>query len=472
MERLAGIDAAFLYVETETTHMHVVGTIVLDEGDVPFDFDRLRRLIASRLHRIPQFRRRMVHVPLRLGHPVWIDDPTFRLDAHLHRIGVPRPGSMRELAGFVGHLASIPLDRKRPLWDIWAVEGLRGGQTALVCKFHHAAIDGVTGADIMQHLFDLDPDVADDDAPTRQWAPEPRPSGLRMLCGALGEIATQPLRMARSLVRTAASLRAMGAAYLSPRSAVSNPALPLSSPHTLLNGAISSDRSVAFGHVSLRDVKTIKNALGLTVNDVILAACSLAIREYLEAHDATPTEALIAAIPVSLRGQRGDDSNNAVSAMFVRLPVHLKEPAQHLDFVRAEATEAKALHTSSGVSLVSEWAEFASATWFAGLINLYSSFDLAETHAPLYNLVISNVPGPRERLYCAGQPVAHCYPLGPIFEGAAVNITVMSYVDGVDVGVIACPKSAPDTEGIVHGFERAIRDLLRAADDARSDHTS
>jgi WS/DGAT/MGAT family acyltransferase len=252
----------------------------------------------------------------------------------------------------------------------------------------------------------------------------------------------------------------MATSYLDPRSEVSAPAMPLFSPKTLLNRAISSDRCVALGSVALADLKTVKNALGLTVNDVVLAACSMALREYLRAHDDLPDAPLVAAVPVSLHGGDGDDATNAVSAMFVRLPVHLADPREQLELIRAEATEAKALHRSSSSSLLAEWAQYASPTWFAALVNLYSRFDLADSHAPLYNVVISNVRGPSFPLYCVGHRVARCHPLGPIFEGAAVNITVMSYLDTVQIGVLACPDSTPDVWSITTGFEEAVRTLV------------
>ncbi len=465
MQELAGIDATFLYLETETAHMHVVGTIVLDgEGGTEL-FDRVRRRIASRLHEVPAFRQRLVHVPLRLGHPVWVDDPDFRLGAHLHRIALPQPGSMRELSDFVAHVAAIPLDRERPLWELWVVEGLADKRTALVCKFHHAAIDGVSGADLMQHLFDVDPDAADDEPPA--WTPEPAPSELTLLAHAVGELALQPARVVQTAAKTAVSLADVASAYLDPRSLVRNPALPLASPETMVNDAISSDRSTAFGQVSLADIKTIKNALGMTVNDVILAACSLALREYLLEHDEVPDEPLVATIPVSMHGDAHGPSNNAVSAMFVRLPTHLEKPLDHLRFVQSEAAEAKELHRSSRFALLAEWAEYASPTWFAALMNLYSRYNLAESHSPLYNLVVSNVPGPPMPLYCAGHRVLDCYPLGPIFEGSAVNLTVMSYVDRVDIGVIACPDVAPEIDHIVESFEKAVTKLLKLVGNSR-----
>ncbi len=463
MEELSGLDATFLYVETDSAHMHVVGTIVLEAGAQPFRFENIERMLASRIHQIPAFRRRMLHVPFRLGHPIWVDDPDFRLSAHLHRIALPKPGSIRELESFVGHIAGIPLDRSRPLWDLWVVENLEDGGTALVCKFHHAAIDGVAGADLMQHLLDLSPEwEGDSDQAPPKWQPEPPPSDVQLIARAAAELAAQPLRVIQSLGDTATSMLQMVKTYLDPTSDVTNPALPLSSPNTLMNNAISSDRCAALGEVALCDIKKIKNTLGLTVNDVILAACSLALREYLDGCDDLPDEPLVAAIPVSLHDDDDSGANNALSAMFVRLPVHLRHPLDQLEFVAAEASEAKALHRSSTGSLLSRWAEFASPTWFAGLINVYSRYNLADTHAPIYNLIVSNVPGPPMPLYCVGQRVRRCHPLGPIFEGAAVNITVMSYVDSVGVGILACPDSTPDIRRMAEGFEKAVDAMLQA----------
>lgn len=460
MQRLAGIDAAFLYLETNSSPMHVVGTVVLEPNGHRFDYRRLVETIEARLHLVPPFRRRMLHVPLRLGHPVWVDDPDFRLRDHIHRIALPAPGSLRELTEFVGHIASIPLDRERPLWEVWVVEGLDDGGTALVCKFHHAAIDGVTGADLMRHLFDLGDET--DGKAVAEWKPEPVPTEVELMVMALRDLGRQPVRLVRSVRRTAESLVRMAWALRDIHARCAGPALPFSGPETRLNGAISADRAVAFGRVRLAAVKQIKNALGCTVNDVVLALCSLSLREYLASNDDLPNEPLTAAVPVSLHGDGScGDAANAISAMFVGLPVHLKNPLAHLEFLRTEAAAAKELHRSSSHSLVSEWAEFTSPTWLAGLVNLYSSYKLAGTHRPIYNLVVSNVPGPPFALYCAGARVRACYPLGPIFEGAAVNITVMSYNDSIGVGVIACPRTAPGTEAIAVAFEANTERLLR-----------
>jgi WS/DGAT/MGAT family acyltransferase len=473
MERLAGIDAAFLYLETNTSHMHVVGTAILEPGpgDRPFDFQRLLDKIQARLHLVPSFRRRLRHVPLRLGHPVWVDDPDFRVSDHVHRIALPAPGSERQLSEFVAHVAGVPLDRERPLWEMWVVDGLEDGGTALVSKFHHAAIDGVTGADLMRHIFDVDCAGCEPTPATAEpWTPEPVPSDLALVAAALRDVSVQPLRIARSVRRTAASLARMSWTLWDIRSRSAGPALPFAAPRTCLNHAVSADRTVAFGRVRLADVKRIKNAYGVTVNDVVLTLCSLALREYLAGRDDLPAEPLTAVVPVSLHGDAScGAANNAISAMFVSLPVYLKNPRAHLEFIRTEAAAAKALHRSSSHSLVSEWAEYTSPTWLATLVNLYSSYNLAEAHSPLYNLVISNVPGPPVPLYCAGSRVRACYPLGPIFEGAAVNITVMSYCDSIGVGVIACPKKTPGTAAIAEAFESNTARLLRLVTTKRPD---
>lgn len=442
--------------------MHVVGTIVLEATGRTFDFQRLLDIIQSRLHLVPPFRRRMLHVPLRLGHPIWVDDPDFRLCDHVHRIALPSPGSARELTDFVAHIASIPLDRERPLWEIWVVEGLDDGGTALVCKFHHAAIDGVTGADLMRHLFDLGDDTTQMPAEVGAWQPEPVPSELDLVAMALRDIGSQPWRLARSLRHTTASVAQMAWALWDIRARCAGPALPFAAPSTCLNHSISADRSVALGRVPLADVKAIKDALGITVNDVVLGLCSLALREYLVGRGDLPADPLIAAVPVSMHGDASCDGvNNAISAMFVGLPVHLKNPLAHLEFLRTEAAAAKELHRASSHSLVTEWAEFTSPTWLAGLVNVYSNYNLADTHRPLFNLVVSNVPGPPFPLYCAGTRVRACYPLGPIFEGAAVNVTVMSYCDSIGLGVIACPRVAPGTDTIAAAFESNCERLLR-----------
>ncbi len=475
MQRLSGMDAAFLSLETATTHMHVVGVIVLDPGDEPegYSFARIRELIEARLDELPAFRRRLRQVPFGLGHPLWVEDPDFDLENHLHRVAVPAPGSLRELAELVAHIAALPLDRSRPLWELWAIEGLAGGQVALVTKMHHAAIDGASGREIMMQLYDLAPDAPLARSKPRpnekKWEPELIPSDGELFVGALTRMVSRPERFLRLALDTGRSVVRLAQTTLLGDEPTA--AAPLTAPPAPWCGAISAGRSVAFGKASLADIKTVKRTFETTVNDVVLAACAMALRRYLEASDDLPGGPLVATVPVSVRAkdERGGYGNQ-VSSMFVQLPVHLPDPVEQLLAVREETRDAKRVHKAVGANLLQDWAAFPPPMVFGRAARLYSSMQLADRRRPLHNLVISNVPGPNFPLYSAGAEVVASYPLGPIMEGAGLNITVMGYRGSMDFGVIACRESVPNVESIAVGFGQAVAELLKAAGERQAEN--
>ena len=322
MLRLSGMDASFLYMETPTHHMHVCGTLVLDPSSraTPLALEDLRNLIRARIHLMPMLRRRVLPVPLGLDHPVWLEDPDFDVEHHVRRITVHAPGTMRELAEIVGDIASTPLNRSRPLWEMALVEGLADGNLALVSKMHHACIDGVTGADLMAHLLDLEPDAGDPEPPATPWEPDEVPSELHLATDAVASRLADPFRTVRAIGRTTASLATMARSILPVGDDGLRPALPFTGPRTILNAPITAKRVVAFGQASLDDIKVAKNTFGTTVNDVVLAASALSLRRYLLAHDDLPERPLIAAVPVSVHATDGVGTNQ-VSNMFVRLPL-------------------------------------------------------------------------------------------------------------------------------------------------------
>ena len=467
MQRLSGMDASFIHMETPDMHLHVVGTVVLDPSTMPggYSFDTIRNTIASRIHLIPPFRRKLVEVPFRLAHPVWIDDPDFDLDSHIHRIAVPAPHTMRELSEIVNDVASVPLDRRRPLWDMWVVEGLEDGHVALVTKIHHCAIDGVTGADMMVHLFDLEPEGAEVEPPDEEWEPDKKPSEVELAASAVGSMITQPWRLGRMLVKTGQGV--LGAVQVTRNRADDEPSatLPFTAPRTPFNGAITPHRAVAFGRASLDDMKLVKNAFGTTVNDVVLAACTMALRRWLIDHDALPEKSLVASVPISVHGEGGDDTmTNQVSAMMVSLPVLLEDPVEQLMAIRQDTKGAKEVHKALGADTLTGLAEFAPPRLLNRASRLYSRLNLADRHRPVHNLVVSNVPGPPIPLYCAGGRVVATYPMGPILEGAGLNLTVLSNMGNVDFGAIACREMVPDLWDIAEHFADAVALLKTAAE--------
>ena len=466
MQRLSGMDASFIHMETPDMHLHVVGTIVLDPSTMPggYSFDTIRRTIAERIHLIPPFRRKLLTVPFNLGNPVWVEDADFDLDGHIHRIGVPAPYTMRELAEIVNDVASRPLDRSRPLWEMWVVEGLEEGHVALVSKIHHSAIDGVTGADMMVHLFDLAPEGAEIEPPG-EWRPEPAPSDLQLIRDAIASTITQPVRLARMLVKTGQGLVSAVQIQRNREEGRPGPTLPFSAPQTPFNGAITGHRAVAFGRASLDDMKLVKNAFGTTVNDVVLAACTTSLRRWLLDHGGLPDKSLVASVPISVHGETSDDAGtNRVSAMMVPLPILIEDPVEQLLAIREDTKSAKEVHRALGADTLTGLAEFAPPRLLNQASRLYSRLNLADRHRPVHNLVVSNVPGPPIPLYCAGGRVLATYPMGPILEGAGLNLTVLSNMGNVDFGAIACREMVPDLWDIATGFGDAVAVLKKAAE--------
>ncbi len=472
MKRLAGMDASFYYLETPTTPMQVVGCLVLDptEAASEYSFERVRHTLSSRLHLLEPFRRRLVPVPFDLDHPMWIEDPDFSLDDHLHRVAAPAPGTLRELAELVADVAGRPLDRTQPLWEMWVVEGMAGGRVALVTKMHHAAMDGVTGADLMVHLFDFEPDPSEPEPPTEPWRPDEVPSPAALVTDALQGRVGDPLRTLRVLSRTGRSMLQSAGAMLPALRGGDGPQVvrPFSAPRTPFNGALSSERAIAFATAPLDDLRFVKSVFVTTVNDVVLAACAASLRAWLEANGGVPDEPLVASVPVSLRADGGGSSDvtNQVSAMLVNLPTHLVGPVEQLRAVHAATTAAKEMQQAIGAEMLQDMAELMPGALFNRATRLYSSLRLADRHPPAHNLVISNIPGPPIPLYSAGARVVGVYPFGPLLEGAGLNITVLSNMANMDVGVIADRQLVPDPWTIADGFVDAVATLRSAADAA------
>jgi WS/DGAT/MGAT family acyltransferase len=463
---LSGLDAAFLSLETPSTPMNIVGTLVLDpsSGAGGYSYERVLRLVEARLPPLAPFRRLLVGVPWGLDHPVWIDDPDLQVRRHVRSVWARAPGSDRVLAELVAQIAAQPLDRSRPLWELSVVEGLAEGRVALVFKLHHALADGVSATELLLQLLDPSPESTGTGGSPGRAQPDAAPTGRALLGHALLRVPQRSARFARLLRATTASVAGMARSTVRRRVGGPRMPMPFSAPRTPWNGPTSRGRTVAFGSAPLADVKFVNAVFGTTVNHVVLAACAQTLRSYLEAHGGAPDSPLVTAVPVSVR--RPDEagtSGNRISAFLVRLPVHLADPVDRLLAVRHEAESSKELHAELGVSALGEWAEFTSAALLGAAARFYSDRKLAGRHRPLHNLVISNVRGPQAPLYCAGARMTAVYPLGPLMEGAGMNISVVSYADSVDFGVIACERSVPHAWDIALGFGAAVDDLFKIA---------
>ncbi|HVW81638.1 MAG TPA: wax ester/triacylglycerol synthase family O-acyltransferase [Mycobacteriales bacterium] len=463
MQRMGGLDSAFLYFETPTMHMHVGGLMLVDPSDAsqPYSFESYRDYIQSRLPRVPQFRRKLATVPLNLGRPVWIEDPDFDLDYHLHRGFVPAPGGDRETAAVAADVLSRQMDRSRPLWEMWILEGRADGLIGVVSKVHHSLIDGVTGANMMAELFDLErdatpPEVADD------WEPGRKPSDLELVGRSLVEWAVRPARVVKLVPGTLMSVGRL--AQRRGRGGVAGMPAPFRAPRTSFNATITAHRSVAFTHVSLDDLKTIKNAFGVKINDVVMAVCSGALRTYLSARDELPERSLISAIPISVHERTDEDAGTTrISIMFASLASDVDDPAERLRQIAETNEGAKADHELVGASMLQDWAEHAAPNTFSLAARMYSSLRLANRHPVVHNLVISNVPGPPIPLYFNGGRLVELHPLGPVMDGAGLNITVLSNMDAIGFGLIACRELMPDLWDLADAIPGAVTELLEVA---------
>ncbi|UYP20667.1 wax ester/triacylglycerol synthase family O-acyltransferase [Rhodococcus sp. Z13] len=459
MQRLSGLDAGFLYLETPSQLLHICGLIVLDPSTVPdgYSYAALRDELAARLPAVPQFRMKIADNPLNLDHPVWVDDHDFDLDRHLHRIAVPAPGGREELAELCGHIAAQPLDRSRPLWEMWVIEGLEDGSVAVVAKMHHAGVDGVSGAALLAQLCSLDPSDPH---------PEPAASGagdatdLAIVVGGAVNVALRPLHLLKILPAAVGSVTSWIARA---RRGDAMPA-PFTAPRTNFNGTITGHRNVAFAQLDLDDVKAVKKAFGVTVNDVVTALCAGALRRYLERRGELPDSPLVGMIPVSVHGVSDRPGRNQVSAMFAELHTHIADPAERLRALADANSVSKEHNADLGANLLQDWSQFLGAVVFGSAMRAYAGLRLAERHPVIHNLVISNVPGPPFPLYFLGARMTGMYPFGPIFHGAALNITVLSLDGMLDIGMISCPDLVPDLWQLVDDFAPALEELLAAAE--------
>jgi diacylglycerol O-acyltransferase / wax synthase len=464
VDRLSGLDASFLYLETPAQLMHVCGVILVDPATMPtpYTFDGLQAGIEARVRDVPEFTRKLRRVPLGLDHPIWVHDRGFDVERHVHRLALPSPGGYAELVTLAAHLASLPLDRSRPLWEMWVIEGYRTreGEERIVVftKMHHSTVDGISGANLISHLCSLEPDapplaLGNDRPPARDA------SARELLVRGVASRAALPVHVAKLLAPTVGGVaRTIGRAR-----AGTAMAAPLTAPRTSFNGTITGHRSIALVDMSLDDVKTVKKATGTTVNDVVLAVAGGALRAYLDERGELPDTSLLASVPVSVREQsRRAGGSNKVSSLFTRLGTDVEDPLERLAAMSEANLNAKEHHQAISADSLQDWAEFAAPRTFGLAVRAYAGLRLAERHPPAINLVISNVPGPPVPIYFLGGQVRALYPLGPIFHGAGLNITVMSNNGQIHVGVIACRESMPDADDLVQHFPDELARLREA----------
>lgn len=462
MQRLSGLDASFLYLESSAQPMHVCSIIELDTSTAPggYSFDRLRDALALRIKAIPAFREKLANSPLNLDHPVWVDDEKFNIDRHLHRIAVPAPGGRAELSEICGHIAERPLDRGRPLWEMWVIEGVAGtdchrdGRLAVMTKVHHAGVDGVTGANLMSQLCATEADAPPPEAAEGVGGA----NGWQIAAGGLVRFAARPLHLANVMPDTVSSVLA------TVRRAREGLAMarPFAAPGTVFNARITDRRNVAYAELELDDIKGVKNHFGVKVNDVVMALVSGVLRQYLTDRNELPDSSLVASVPVSVHGKSDRPGRNQVSAMFSSLHTQITDPVERLKAIARANSVAKEHSSAIGASLLQDWSQFAAPAVFGIAMRIYSRTRFTAS-MPVHNLVVSNVPGPQVPLYMLGCEVKSMYPLGPIFHGSGLNITAMSLQGKLDIGLVACPDLLPDLWEMADEFPVGMEELLALA---------
>jgi diacylglycerol O-acyltransferase len=462
MDRLSGLDASFLYLESGAQLMHVCGVIVLDPATIPggYDFDSFKQELAKRVSGIAMFNRKLKFVPGGIDFPVWVTDEEFDIDRHVHRLAVPSPGGDRELSDVAGHLAGIPLDRSRPLWEMHVIEGLANGKIAVFSKMHHASVDGVSGSNMISYLCSLEPDAPPLDSGSGSANDLQRaPSDLELVSRGVLATVTKPWQLARLVAPTARTL------VVTSRRARKGTAMaaPLTAPRTSFNGTITGHRSIAFTDISLDTIKEIKQAVpGATVNDVVLALSGGALRRYLQDRGELPDASLLASVPVSVRSESKRAGRNQVSSIFCRLGTDIEDPLERITGMSTANAHAKDHHKAVPADTLQEWAEFAAPRTFGLAVRMVSDLRLAEKAPVIHNLVISNVPGPPVPLYFVGCRIDALYPLGPVFHGAGLNITVMSNNGEMHIGAIACRELMPRVWDLVDQFPIELEAMKKA----------
>jgi len=455
------MDAAFLSLETPESPMHVMGVLLLDpSAGEGFSVERLRRIIAERVPLMPPFCRRLVEVPLDLDRPYWHNDVSVDLTQHVSYTTLPAPGDLRTLGDYVGESASILLDRSKPLWEMHVVEGISEGRVALVAKVHHSTLYGAAGAEFIAELLDLSPEAAER-PPVSAAEPAPIPTGRTLVGRAAISLLRAPLQTARLVARGGRSAPSAVSAIRATFSRHGRDALPPMAPDLPISGTPTARRSVSFAALSLNRVKEVKNANHVTINEVVLATVAIALRRYLSDRNAVPSRPVVAGVPVNV-GEGTSEGTNSLTTMLVGLPMDLVDPRELVTAIQSASMAAKEFTAAVGLGSVAELADITVPAAMSFITWLTRSIGVATLQPTVMNLVVSNVMGPPIPLYLAGAQVQAIYPMGPLLTGAGMNITVLSNLDRLDVGIMACPDLVDDCWTLADSLESCLEELAVA----------
>jgi WS/DGAT/MGAT family acyltransferase len=491
MRQLSSLDTQFLHFEDRRNNGHVSGLAIIDPSTAPggrFGLQQMTDLLTERLHLLPPFRWRLAEVPFGLNRPYWVEDPEFDLEYHVRELALPAPGDDRQLSEQVSRLHARQLDRSRPLWETYLIHGLAGGRSAVLTKIHHAAVDGMSGAEILTVLLDLSPDGRE--------IPPPEPEGdhhvpgqLELLARGLAARPLQQMELLGSLPRMLSNLDAVPGVNAIPGTgtvaSVSRRVARIlgrgqdggilegqrhRAPRTVFNGRISQHRRFSFASLSLDDVKSVKNHLGLTVNDVVMAVCTGALRSWLRDRDELPDVPLVAQIPVSVRTpEQFGTYGNRVSVMTVPIPTNEADPRRRAELIHETMRSAKERHRAVPASILQDATRFIPPALNARASRVTLGLTAAGGIAPNWNVVISNVPGSPWPLYMGGAQLLANYPVSAIVDGVGLNITVLSYQDKLDFGIVADRDQVPDAWPMIADLRQALDELLALVPAASSD---
>ena len=464
MKQLSGLDASFLYLESANTPMHLGGVYLFSQEspDKPFSYSAFREYVNERLHLTPVFRRRLVEQPLNLGYPWWVEDPDFALDYHLNYVSAPRPGDWDALMELSARILSRPLDRNRPLWRLVVVDGLDGieeipkGSFALISLVHHAAIDGISGAEIMGALFDNTEEPRNVPPPLKPWKGERIPSGPELIARSTGNALMTPFKLVKFMAMN--SLIALDSAAEVIKHRIAPPPLPFSAPRVHFNARVGARRIFRGMDVNLEDVKSIKNNADVKVNDVMLAICAGGLRHYLIERNELPHQSLAALVPVSIHKPGEAGSGNHITGMPVALGTDIADSTTRLEAIHESANASKVYIRSISASDLMEFVPSQLAALAGRLYTRMHVDDFLE-HPP-FNLVITNIPGPPEPLFLNGARLLHTYGMAPLIDGLGLLIVIFSQAGNVSIGAIADRQLMPDLDVLMEGMKIAWEELL------------
>jgi WS/DGAT/MGAT family acyltransferase len=462
-QKLSPLDASFLHLETRHTHMHIGGVAVFEAspaGTGEALYDDIVRVIEPRLDLMPRYRQKVAFLPLALDTPVWIDDEEFDITNHVLRAALPRPGGDRELQQFISRVFSRQLDRRRPLWEIYIIEGLKNGRWAMLFKSHHAMVDGISNLELVTMLLDTDPEVRDAAEQGSQWEPHGAPSNTQLLVSSLRERLSRPRRLLSAARVVAGNPTRLAGALRDTASGLAAMVENIRTPRSIINGETGASRSYVFSRFPLSDFKLVKETFGGTINDTVLAAVAGGLRAFLVAHGVDPDDeknALQALCPVSIRDTSERTAlGNRLAMLLVKLPIDERDAETRLERVRSTVGRLKARKQAVGADVLLTLAGYAPST-------LHAMVARASLRQIGFNLVVTNVPGPQFPLYLRGARMVEAHPVAFLYSGQYVAIAIFSYLGMLNFGYLSDAHGMPDVEVLARGVEKAVKGLVTAA---------